>query len=122
MDLFVGYYGTGVMFSDRSKEDDGDYKKIAFVAADGGKITWYVKKSSLPENVVSEISFQGKVFSDDLRNRVANMPEDKAFFYLLDKMPDITAYYVMDVLEASKQAKIDYMCSILEGKPERKIG
>lgn len=122
MKLFVGCYGTGVMFSDMSKEEDGDYKHLAFVSDLGGKITWYVKKNSLPEDVIHDVEYQSKVSRDAFRRMIAKMPEDKAFFFLLDEMPDITSYYVMYVLEASKQAKIDYMCSVLEGKPERKIG
>lgn len=70
MKLFVGCYGTGVMFSDRSKEEDGDYKHLAFVSDLGGKITWYVKKNSLPEDVIHDVEYQSKVSRDAFRRMI----------------------------------------------------
>lgn len=116
MELFVGCYGTGVMFSDKSKEEDGDYRHLAFVGDYGGKITWYVKKSSLPEDVISDIEYQSKVSRDAFRRMVEKMPEDEAYYYLLDKMPDEMTVYIMVECKGDRKSMIDYMCDLLEGK------
>jgi hypothetical protein len=116
MEVFVGYTGTGVIFSDKSRYFDGKYPRIAFVSAEGGRITWYQQKSKLPEEVVNKITFQSKIFHDELVEKVGKMSENGAYFFLLDKIPDDMVTYVMTELGGTKKERIKYMCDILGGK------
>ena len=54
-ELFIGFTGCGYTYCDKSIEDNGEYKKIAFVDAYSGKITWYQRPQTIPGEVLLQI-------------------------------------------------------------------
>lgn len=66
-ELFVGFYGTGYMYSNKAVEEDGDYKKLAFVNAYTGEITWRVKAHQIPGPVLLRIEHDSDAIKSHLK-------------------------------------------------------
>lgn len=56
-ELFIGFTGCGYTYCNKAVENNGEYKKIAFVDAYTGKITWYQKPYNIPGNVLLRIEY-----------------------------------------------------------------
>lgn len=54
-ELFIGFTGPGYSYCNKLVCRDGDYKKLAFVNAYTGEITWYVKPWQMPGEVLIRI-------------------------------------------------------------------
>lgn len=54
-ELFIGFTGCGYTYSNKAVEDDGDYKKLAFVNAYTGEITWRVRPERIPADALIRI-------------------------------------------------------------------
>ena len=52
--LFMGRFGNGVLVCNSGVMEYGDYKKIAHISP-CGNITWYDKKSNIPETDLKRI-------------------------------------------------------------------
>ena len=66
-ELFVGFYGTGYMYSNKAVDDDGDYKKLAFVNAYTGEITWRVRPERIPGFVLFRIEHDSDAIKSHLK-------------------------------------------------------
>jgi len=53
-DLFLGCLGNGITVCDKSREEYGDYKRIAHIR-ESGIIKWYIDSSTLPADVLGAI-------------------------------------------------------------------
>ena len=60
-ELFVGFTGCGYTYSNKTVWDDGDYKKLAFVSAYTGEITWRVRPERIPSDVQNRIRHDSEV-------------------------------------------------------------
>lgn len=54
-ELFIGFTGPGYTYCDKRVCRDGCYKKLAFVDAYTGNITWYVKPMHMPGEALLRI-------------------------------------------------------------------
>ena len=54
-ELFIGFTGCGYTYCNKAVAPGEDYKKLAFVDAYTGKITWYVAPERIPGYVLLRI-------------------------------------------------------------------
>lgn len=47
-ELFIGFTGCGYTYCNKAIEHNGEYKKLAFVDAYTGDITWYQQPEKIP--------------------------------------------------------------------------
>lgn len=66
-ELIVGFYGTGYSYSNKAVLDDGDYKKLAFVNAYTGEITWRVRPERIPADVLVRIRHDSDIIKSNLK-------------------------------------------------------
>jgi hypothetical protein len=52
--IFAGIFPTGVIYADKSKEEHGDYKKIAFLPFDTLKLEIFSKRSKLLNEIIED--------------------------------------------------------------------
>lgn len=58
--LFIGFTGPGYTYCDKTVCKNGEYKKLAFVDAYTGKITWYVPQCRVPGYVQMRIEYDSE--------------------------------------------------------------
>ena len=66
-ELFIGFTGCGYSYSNKAVWDDGDYKKLAFVNAYTGEITWRVRPDRIPGDVLNRIRHDSDVIKSNLK-------------------------------------------------------
>ena len=66
-ELFIGFTGCGYSYSNKAVEVDGDYKKLAFVNAYTGEITWRVRPERIPDNVLLRIKHDSDAIKSHLK-------------------------------------------------------
>ena len=54
-ELFIGFTGCGYTYCNKAVASGEDYKKLAFVDAYTGEITWYVAPERIPGYVLLRI-------------------------------------------------------------------
>ena len=62
-ELFIGFTGPGYSYCNKAIEHDGEYKKIAFVDAYTGKISWYQRPESIPGSALLRIEHDSDLIS-----------------------------------------------------------
>jgi hypothetical protein len=68
--LFIGFTGCGYTYCNKAIEHEGNYKKLAFVDAYTGEITWYQHPSRIPGYVLLRIEHDSDAISAN-RERMA---------------------------------------------------
>jgi hypothetical protein len=53
--LFAGIYPTGIVYADKTKEEHGDYKKIAFLPFDTLKLNIFDKNSVCLPEIIEDV-------------------------------------------------------------------
>ena len=70
--LFMGRFGNGVLVCNSGVMEHGDYKKIAHISP-CGNITWYDKKSNIPESdlqrIIETAKQEKRKFIEDFEKR-----------------------------------------------------
>jgi len=71
-ELFVGFTGCGYTYCNKAIEHNGEYKKLAFVDAYTGDITWYQQPEKIPGYVLLRIEYD----SDAIAENAKTFPEN----------------------------------------------
>ena len=66
-ELFIGFTGCGYSYSNKAVEVDGDYKKLAFVNAYTGEITWRVNPYQIPGPALLRIEHDSDAIKSNLK-------------------------------------------------------
>ncbi len=111
MDIKKFGYGAGMMIED--KIGVSTYRKIAFVSSVCGKITWYTDIRKAPSEYKTEVERISDKLKKDFYRKIDALPDDKAYFFLLDLMTVDQVKKVID-MPGNYAAKIDYCLDILE--------
>lgn len=112
MELFIGCFGNGHTFCDKSVKEGSDYKKLCHVG-ETGKVTWYVNKDNLPYEVKVKIAFYSERARRKFEDSFSKMNETDKFCFLADRMNDL-AFMHVSAMKGSLQEKNSYMLSVLE--------
>lgn len=54
--LFIGVHATGLSYSDATREEHGEFKRLAFLSYDTLAVKWYVDSDRLPITLFSSIA------------------------------------------------------------------
>lgn len=83
-DLFLGYLGSGITVCDKSREEYGDYKRIAHIR-ESGIIKWYIDRSTLPAEVLGIIISHADRKHREFLSCFQSMPLIEQYAYLLNR-------------------------------------
>ena len=66
-ELFIGFTGCGYTYCDKAVASWKDYKKLAFVDAYTGRITWYVPPEQIPGFVLLRIEHDSDAIASNVK-------------------------------------------------------
>lgn len=106
-ELFLGCLGNGTTVCNKAVTENGDYKKIAHIS-EYGKITWYVKPTSIPGDALLKIEHHAHTAEANFDKFLNDMPLFQRYSYLLDHVP-LNVFLNCVGMETSLEEKVDYL-------------
>lgn len=85
-DIMFGSFGNGVLVSDRSVIENGDYKKIAHIS-EAGNIKYYMYGGDIPEDVKERIMLVAREYKRTFIGLFETRTDSEQYQYILDNIP-----------------------------------
>lgn len=67
-ELMYGYTGNGCVVYNKAEQENGDYKKLAYID-EGGTITWYVPIMAIPGLALLNIEHVANVHYENFKDK-----------------------------------------------------
>lgn len=106
-ELFLGCLGNGTTVCNKAIEENGDYKKIAHIS-EYGKITFYVKPTSIPGDALLKIEHHAHTAEANFDKFLNGMPLMQRYGYLLERVP-LNVFLDCLGMETSLEEKVAYL-------------
>lgn len=111
-ELFMGYLGNGLTVCNKAIEEHGDYKHICHIQP-YGRITWYVKPESVPEDARKTIFNESEKMRSEYDSFLEKMPVYERYGYLLDNVSLQAMLDVFVMKDKTVEQKCEYLKQVL---------